>query len=95
LPELVPDGVADAKTAIATSVLPGLSRKSAQRGQQQLLGQAFNPVNTEKTVEQEKMTTQQQTLCVNCKGKEAEIFTAIGDYCIECWRLVTETGVIV
>lgn len=29
--------------------------------------------------------------CVNCKGKEADIFTANGNYCIECWQLITET----
>ncbi len=30
--------------------------------------------------------------CDHCNDKEAEIFTATGNYCVNCWQLITETG---
>jgi hypothetical protein len=32
--------------------------------------------------------------CENCKDNEAEIFTATGNYCVNCWQSITETGVL-
>jgi hypothetical protein len=32
------------------------------------------------------------TPCQNCKDTEANIFTATGDYCVDCWQLITETA---
>ncbi|MEW6604421.1 MAG: hypothetical protein AB1351_06990 [Thermoproteota archaeon] len=31
--------------------------------------------------------------CENCRDNEPEIFTATGNYCVNCWQLITETGV--
>jgi hypothetical protein len=31
--------------------------------------------------------------CDHCKDTEVEIFPATGNYYINCWQLITETGI--
>ena len=40
----------------------------------------------------EKKEMSERIACEHCNDKEAEIFTATGNYCVNCWQLITETG---
>ena len=31
-------------------------------------------------------------VCIHCKKRPAEIFQVTGDYCLECWQIITHTN---
>jgi DNA-directed RNA polymerase subunit RPC12/RpoP len=41
--------------------------------------------------EKAKEITDEEIVCNQCGKKAAEIFQATGDYCIECWQIITHT----
>jgi hypothetical protein len=43
-------------------------------------------------VEQKEITHDDVMLCSHCHEKPAEIFQVIGDYCLDCWQIITHTN---
>ncbi len=40
----------------------------------------------------EEIADSERKLCEHCKERTAEIFQVTGDFCLECWQIVTHTN---
>lgn len=42
--------------------------------------------------EKDKQIIDEQIVCSQCGKKPAEIFQVTGDFCLDCWQIVTHTN---